>query len=100
MDHPLIDLINARIAAAEADGAFDDLEGAGKPLAPSDSSGEHVINGILKRNGAVPPAVAASQEVARLRDELAETSDRAERRRLITEIALLDTKLEQLRRKP
>ncbi|MEX0303707.1 MAG: DnaJ family domain-containing protein, partial [Leisingera sp.] len=32
MDHPLIDLINARIEAAEQDGAFDNLTGAGKPL--------------------------------------------------------------------
>ena len=34
MDHPLIDLINARIREAEENGAFDNLPGAGKPLPP------------------------------------------------------------------
>lgn len=34
MDHPLIDLIDARIRKAQADGAFDNLPGAGKPLPP------------------------------------------------------------------
>ena len=38
MDHPLIDLINAKIAAAERDGAFDNLPGAGKPLPECRSS--------------------------------------------------------------
>jgi hypothetical protein len=35
MDHPLIDLINARIQAAEKDGAFDNLKGLANPCPPA-----------------------------------------------------------------
>ena len=97
MDHPLIDLINARIAAAEAEGAFDDLPGAGLPLAP-DGGEDGVLNSILKRNGAVPEAVALSQELAKLRSELLEESDRSKRKTLVTEISLLQTKLDLARK--
>ena len=54
MDHPLIALINARIEAAGKDGAFDNLEGAGKPLPKCDDPENVVMNRILKDNGAVP----------------------------------------------
>ena len=56
MDHPLIDLINARIRKAEEEGAFENLPGAGKPLPPSDDPENVVLNRILKDNGAVPEA--------------------------------------------
>ncbi len=94
MDHPLIDLINARIAAAEQDGAFDNLKGAGQPLPPCDDPANAVMTRILKDNGAVPEAVALRRELSRLRETLIETADRDERRRLITEIALLETRIE------
>ncbi|GAA4225516.1 DUF1992 domain-containing protein [Sagittula marina] len=94
MDHPLIDLINARIARADADGMFDNLPGAGKPLPRIDDPDTTVLNRILKDNGAVPEAVAVAHELSRLRAELLECSDRTERRRLIAEIAVMDTRLE------
>ncbi len=98
MDHPLIDLINAKIKAAEAEGAFDNLAGAGKPLPPCDDPENAVMARILKENGAVPEAVLLSNQIAALRETLIETADRDERRRLIREIALLDTRLEIAKR--
>ena len=94
MDHPLIDLINAKIKAAEADGAFDNLEGAGKPLPEVANPENAVFDRIMKENDAVPEAVSLSRELARLRDELRETGDRTERRRLMQDMALLETRLE------
>ncbi|MBU2961757.1 DUF1992 domain-containing protein [Citreicella sp. C3M06] len=100
MDHPLIDLINARITAAERDGAFDNLPGAGKPLPPCDDPENAVLNRILKDNGAVPEAVAIHRELSRLRAELLETADRSERKRLMQDIALLDARFEIARKRP
>ena len=94
MDHPLIDLINARIARAEADGAFDNLAGSGQPLDLSDTTDDAAMNRILRDNGAVPEVVALSRDISGLRAALRDCSDRTERRKLIAEIALLDTRLE------
>lgn len=99
MDHPLIDLINARIAAAEADGAFDDLPGAGKPLPSEQSDPDGAISGILKRNGAVPEAVIVAQEMGKLRQELLDEGDRDRRRAILTELSMLQTKLDLARRR-
>ena len=51
MDHPLLDLINARIAEAEKDGAFDNLEGAGRPLPPCDDPENALVNRLIRENG-------------------------------------------------
>jgi hypothetical protein len=98
MDHPLIDLINQKIRAAEAEGAFDNLPGAGKPLPPCDDPGNAVLNRILKDNGAGPEGVAVLRELARLRAELVETGDRTRRREIVTEMSLLETRLALVRR--
>ena len=97
MDHPLIDLISARIAEAEARGEFENLPGAGKPLPPCDDPENAVLNRILKDNHAVPPEVAMSRELARLREELREASDRDERRRIIADISMTEARLEMAR---
>ncbi|MBY6160190.1 DUF1992 domain-containing protein [Mameliella alba] len=94
MDHPLIDLINTRIEAAERDGAFDNLEGAGRPLPACDDPVGSVMTRMLKDNGAVPEVVALTRDLARLRGTLRDTADRSERVGLIREIALLETRLE------
>lgn len=99
MDHPLIDLINARIAAAERDGDFDNLPGAGKPLPPCDDPENAVIHRILRDNGAVPEAVSLSNALAQLRAELRDTSDRTQRQTLLREMSLLETRLEIAKRR-
>lgn len=98
MDHPLIDLINARIAKAEAEGAFDDLEGAGQPLPEFDDPENAVMTRILKDAGAEPPFVSLSKELSKLRAELLETSDRTKRRALMQDLSLLEAKLDIARK--
>lgn len=93
MDHPLIDLIDAKVKQAEAEGAFDDLAGQGQPLPEVDDPANAYLNRVMRENGAVPEFVRLSQEVARLRAALHETSDRTERRRLMAEIAQLEPRI-------
>jgi len=93
MDHPLIDLINAKIRAAEAEGAFDNLPGAGKPLPPVDDPENMVMNRIMKENGAEPAFVSLSRELARLREELRETGDRTRRAEILREMSLMDARI-------
>lgn len=95
MDHPLIDLINAKIKAAEAEGAFDDLDGAGQPLPDCDDPENALIHRVMRENGAEPEFVVLSRELAALRAQLMESSDRDERRALIAQIAVLETRREQ-----
>ena len=98
MDHPLIDLISAKIRAAEAAGEFDNLPGAGKPLPPCDDPKNAVMNRIMKENGAVPEAVSITRELARLREELREADDRTERARIIRDMSLLEARLDLAKR--
>ena len=93
MDHPLIDLIDAKVKEAEAEGAFDNLSGAGKPLAPVDDPQNAYINQVMRENGAVPEFVKLSKEIAKLRETLRDTADREVRKRLMAEIAALEPRL-------
>ncbi|GGE39516.1 DnaJ family domain-containing protein [Actibacterium pelagium] len=99
MDHPLIDLINAKIRKAEAEGDFDNLEGAGKPLPKCDDPDNAVMHRILKDNGAVPEFVSLSRELAKLREELRETGDRTKRRQLVQDMSMLEAKIEIARKR-
>ncbi|WP_370230323.1 DUF1992 domain-containing protein [Cognatishimia sp.] len=98
MDHPLIDLINQKIAAAEADGAFDDLEGAGKPLPREDDPENALINRLVKESGGVPEFVSLSRELAKLREELRDTGDRTRRRDIMTEMSMMEARIDLARR--
>ena len=86
MDHPLIDLINQKIREAEAEGAFENLEGAGKPLPREDDPENALVNRLVKEAGGVPEFVSLSRELGRLRDELRETGDRARRQDILKEM--------------
>jgi len=99
MDHPLIDLISAKIRAAEAEGQFDNLPGAGKPLPKVDDPENAVMHRILKENGAVPEFVSLSRELARLREELRETDDRTRRAEIIKDMSMTEAKIEIARRR-
>ncbi|WP_406645314.1 DUF1992 domain-containing protein [Aliisedimentitalea scapharcae] len=93
MDHPLFDLIDARIKRAQEDGAFDDLPGAGKPLPQVEDPENEVINRILRDNGAVPEFVILSRELARLRNELRDADDRTRRADILREMSMMDAKI-------
>ncbi len=65
MDHPLFDLIEQKIRAAEEAGDFDNLEGAGKPLPKVDDPENAVFNRLVQESGAVPEFVRLSRELRR-----------------------------------
>ena len=98
MDHPLLDLINARLAEAEKDGAFDNLEGAGKPLPPCDDPENALINRVIRENGAVPEFVTLGRELRKLREELAEESDRTRRHQLLKDMSMLEARIDLSRK--
>lgn len=97
-------LVEQRIAAAAARGAFDDLPGAGAPLALDDDlmvpEEVRVANRILKNAGFVPPAVEQLRALRDLGDELAATGDPAARCRLQARMLAFDMALESLRGGP
>ncbi len=98
MDHPLIDLINQKIAEAEANGDFDNLQGSGKPLPQEDDPENAMLNRLVKENGGVPEFVSLSRELEKLRAELRDTGDRTRRREIMKEMSLMDAKIEMARK--
>ena len=98
MDHPLIDLINARIEKAEAEGDFDNLPGAGKPLPACDDPENALLNRLAQENGAQPEFVSLSRELTKLRDELRETGDRTERHKIMKEMSMMEARIDLARK--
>lgn len=98
MDHPLIDLISARIREAEARGEFDNLPGAGKPLPPCDDPQNALLNRLVKESGGVPEFVSLSRELQRLREELRETGDRTRRQDILKEMSMMEARIELARK--
>ncbi|MDA9207273.1 DUF1992 domain-containing protein [Octadecabacter sp.] len=96
--HPLEDLVDARIRAAQSEGAFDNLSGEGKPLPPDSDPENALMNRLMKENGAVPEFVSLSRELATLRDELAETGDRTRRGEILKEMSMMDARIEIARK--
>lgn len=98
MDHPLIDLITAKIKAAEEDGAFDNLPGAGKPLPPEDDPENALLRKVIREHGAVPPFVALSRELETLREELRATGDRTKRIEIMREMSMMEARIAMARK--
>ena len=97
-------LVEQRIAAAAARGEFDDLPGAGVPLALDDDvlvpQEVRVANRILKNAGFVPPAVEQLRALRDLQAEVNAVSDPSIRCRLQARMLALDMALESLRGGP
>lgn len=93
MDHPLIDLISAKIAEAEKNGEFDNLPGAGKPLPKEDDPQNALLKRVMRENGAVPPFVAMARELEALREELRDTGDRTRRTEIMKEMSMMEAKI-------
>lgn len=101
----LLDEIAERaLEAAARAGAFDNLPGAGKPLALDDDRlvPEHLRAAyrILRNAGFVPPEVEARRELADLNRLIATTSDDRERHRAGLRLALIEAALEARGRRP
>lgn len=97
-------LVEQRIAAAAARGEFDDLPGAGIPLALDDDvlvpQEVRVANRILKNAGFVPPAVEQLRALRDLQAEMNAGSDSTIRCRLQARMLALGMALESLRGGP
>jgi hypothetical protein len=97
-------LVEQRIAAAAARGEFDDLPGAGAPLALEDEAlvpeEVRVANRILKNAGFVPPAVEQLRALRDLQADLNAVREEAPRCRLQARMLALDMALESLRGGP
>jgi len=91
-------VVEQRIAQAIADGVFDHLPGAGKPLDLEDDrmvpEELRVAYRILKNAGFIPPEVEQRREVADLAVLLRHATDADDRRRAAAKLALLSAKLE------
>lgn len=98
MGHPLLHLIERRVRYAESQGEFENLPGAGKPLPPCDDPENAVINRLLKENGAVPEIVAWKRRQTQLRHMLKVEPDRAKKSAIVTELSMLEAKIEIARK--
>ena len=91
-------LAEARIREAMVQGAFDDLPGTGRPLTLDDDAlvapELRAAYRVLKNSGFVPPEVEARREIAGVHALLAILDDEAARRRALSRLALLQTRLE------
>ena len=93
MDHPLIDLITQKIAAAEAEGTFDNLPGAGKPLPRVDDPENALLNRLVKESDGEPEFVTLSKSLRALREELRETGDRTQRREIMQKMSMMEARI-------
>jgi hypothetical protein len=96
---PVLDaLAEARIAEAMAAGGFENLPGAGRPLALDDDGlvapEVRGIYRVLKNAGFVPPEVEMRREIASLQALIAALADDVARKRALARLALLEFKLE------
>ncbi|RJS91503.1 DnaJ family domain-containing protein [Salinisphaera sp. Q1T1-3] len=98
-------LADAHIETAAAQGAFDDLPGAGRPLPPDEA--RHVPEQLragyrlLKNAGCVPPEMASRQALREVEDLLAHAAPDSEENRRLTRRARRARRLElQLSQSP
>ena len=99
MDHPLLGLIDARIAEAQANGEFDNLPGAGKPLPPEPDPENALLIRLARENGAEPEFVTLARELRKLREELAQTGDRTRRTEILKELSMMDARIDIARKR-
>ena len=90
-------IIERKIAQAQRAGAFDDLPGAGKPLAFDDyrlvPEDVRMAYRILRNAGFVPAEIEARKEAADLHQLLAAAVDTPGKRRALARLALLEARM-------
>jgi hypothetical protein len=86
-------LVEDRVARAQAEGQFDDLPGAGKPLDLDDDrlvpEELRMAYRILRNAGFVPPEVQALKDIGELERLVHASVDAAARRRALARLNLL-----------
>ncbi len=101
---PLALIAEEKIREAMARGEFDNLPGAGKPLALEDDSmvpGElRVAYKILKNAGCLPPELELRKEIVTLRSLLTAIEEEDEKRRKLKELDGKLLRLNLMRKRP
>ena len=94
-------IVEQRIQEAMEAGAFDDLPGAGRPLALDDDSmvpeSLRAAFRVLKNAGYVPPEVHALRQMRELTRYIEGAADESERRRAVAKLDLLAARLSMSR---
>jgi len=94
-------IVEERIAKAQKNGEFDNLDGTGKPLKLRDdrcvSEDLRLAYKILKNADFVPPEIELKKEIKQTEDLLAGMPDTAEKYRTLKKLNFLIMKLNSLR---
>ncbi len=93
MHHPLSSLIDQIVQNAEKRGDFDDLPGAGKPLAHLDDPQNAVLNRMMQEADAKSPVVILRQQILASQERLKTLSDEKTRKTEMLLLSELHTKL-------
>jgi hypothetical protein len=95
-------IVEERIRRAFEKGEFDELSGAGEPLALEDDSNVpeelRLAYKILKNADCLPPEIELRKEIERAEDLLAAMPDTAEKYRALKKLNFLILKVNALRR--
>jgi hypothetical protein len=105
MHPPAASWIDARVeeqvTRAQAEGQFDDLPGAGRPLALDDDllvpEDLRMACRILKNAGVLPPEVQTLKDIRELEQRVRDGADDPARRRALARLNLLFARLSQAR---
>ena len=92
MDHPLMSLIDQQIAKAQAEGQFEDLAGAGKPLDLTGNAADAVLSRMMQEADATSPLVELKRQIAHAQACLPRLAGEA-RHIAMTELADMQMKL-------
>jgi len=97
-------LVEQRIQAAQKNGDFESLEGAGKPIEFEDDSGIpedlRMAYKMLKNADCTPPEIELKKQILKTEDLLGGMRDSKEKYKAIKKLNYLVTKLNCLRRTP
>jgi hypothetical protein len=93
MHHPLSGLIDQIVQNAEKRGEFDDLPGAGKPLANLDHPQNAVLNRMMQEADAKSPVVILRRQILEAQEQLKHLTDAAKRKAVQLRLSELHTKL-------
>ncbi len=93
MAHPLEALIDQIIQKAEANGAFQDLAGAGKPLPHLDDPTNAFLNRIMREADAKAPVVIIREQILASSARLKDLTNPEKRKEEMLVLAELQTKL-------